>query len=514
MKKISSIVFLGTLIFLQASSQDNTKSHRALKPNIIIIYADDLGYGDLSCYGMKKIQTPNIDHIAKEGLLFTNAHTTSATCTPSRFGLLTGRYPWRQNGTGVAPGDAALIVPLDRGNLASTLHTAGYKTAVIGKWHLGLGTDEGIDWNTRIKPGPKELGFDYSFIMPATLDRVPCVFLENQRVVNLDSKDPITVSYKNKIGNDPTGKENPEMLRYQPDPTQGHNQTIVDSISRIGWMSGGHSAYWKDEDIAATITDKTIQFMERNAAAPFFVYFATGDIHVPRYPDSKFRGKSGMGMRGDAILQLDYTVGKIEEALRHLHLTDNTLIIISSDNGPVVNDGYFDQSVEQLGDHKPAGDLRGGKYSIFEGGTRVPFIVKWPGKVNAGEKTDALLSQVDLFASLNALVGQGLKEADAPDSYNQLEALLGNDKKGRDYVIEHSGGFAITKGDWKYIVPNTMRAYNKDVNIETGNDVKPQLYDLKNDRGEHYNLAEKYPALVKELASLIEQSKGEVKTRK
>jgi arylsulfatase A len=514
MKKIVFNILLLSLIATHISAQSKQSNPSNVKPNIVIIYADDLGYGDLSCYGMKRIQTPNIDGIAKEGLLFSNAHSTSATCTPSRFGLLTGRYPWRQNGTGIAPGDASLIIPMDKGTMASTLQTAGYKTAVIGKWHLGLGTKEGIDWNAAIKPGPKELGFDYSFIMPATLDRVPCVYVENQMVVNLDPNDPIIVSYQNKVGNDPTGKENPEMLRYKPDPTQGHNQTIVDSISRIGWMSGGHRAYWKDEDIAATITDKAIQFMERNAAQPFFVYFATGDIHVPRYPESKFRGKSGMGLRGDAILQLDYTVGRIVHALDSMHLTNNTMIIVSSDNGPVVNDGYFDRSVEELGEHKPAGNLRGGKYSIFEAGSRVPFIVKWPGKIKAGEKTDALFSQVDLFATLNALTGQNLQAADAPDSYNLLNALLGKDKKGRAYVIEQSGGLAITKGDWKYIVPNKMSSYNKETNIETGNDSKPQLYNLRNDLGERNNLANKYPAIVKQLASLIEKSKGDIQTRK
>lgn len=226
------------------------------KPNIIIIYADDLGYGDLSCYGMSKISTPNIDKLAKQGLQFSNAHSTSATCTPSRYGLLTGKYPWKQNGTGIAPGDASLIIPTNKATLPSMLQKAGYTTAVIGKWHLGLGTN-GIDWNTEIKPGPKEVGFDYSFIMPATLDRVPCVYVENGRVLNLDPKDPITVSYKEKVGNDPTGKENPEQLRMKPFPGQGHNETIVDSISRIGYMSGGHSAYWKDADIAGDITKKS-----------------------------------------------------------------------------------------------------------------------------------------------------------------------------------------------------------------------------------------------------------------
>ena len=485
------------------------------KPNIIIIYADDLGFGDLSCYGMKKIETRNIDKLASEGLKFTNAHATSSTCTPSRYALLTGRYPWRQNGTGVAPGDASLIIPMDKGTIASTLKEAGYTTAVLGKWHLGLGTQAGIDWNDDIKPGPNELGFDYSFIMPATLDRVPCVYVENGRVVNLDPKDPIEVNYKHKIGNDPTGKENPEMLKLKPDPNQGHNQTIVDSISRIGWMSGGHRAYWRDEDIAGTLAAKTISFIGKNQEHPFFVYLATGDIHVPRYPNSMFRGKSGMGLRGDAILQLDYTVGQIIHALDSMHLTDKTMIIFSSDNGPVLNDGYLDEAVELVGSHKPAGPLRGGKYSIFEGGTRVPFIVKWPGHVPPNTQTDALISQVDLFASLNALAGnQKLKEDDAPDSYNLLPVLLGKKATGRDYVIEQSSGLAITKGNWKYIEPNNRSSYDRFTQTETGNLLKPQLYNLKNDLGEKNNLVDKYPHIVNELSALLMKSKGEVKTRK
>jgi arylsulfatase A-like enzyme len=479
------------------------------KPNIIIIYADDVGYGDLSCYGMTRIHTPNIDRLAVEGLRFSNAHSTSATCTPSRYGILTGKYPWRQKGTGVAPGDASLIIPMNKGTMPLTLQQAGYQTAAIGKWHLGLGTNGTIDWNGDIKPGPNEVGFTYSFIMPATLDRVPCVYVENHRVVNLDPNDPIAVNYQHKIGNDPTGKENPEMLRIKPDPQQGHNQTIIDSISRIGWMSGGHSARWKDEDIAGTITQKAIQFIGKNKQQPFFLYFATGDIHVPRYPHSMFRGKSGMGLRGDAILQLDYTVGQIVHALDSLHLTNNTLIIFSSDNGPVVNDGYLDGSVEHLGDHHPGGALRGGKYSIFEAGTRVPLIVKWPGQVKAGKTTNALFSQVDLYASLAKLAGHSLNNGDGPDSFERLRVLLGKRDEDRAFLIEDARGLSVTKGQWKYIVPNNGAAYDKAVNIELGNLPKPQLYNMQTDIREQYNVAEQHPEIVKELAALLDKVKAD-----
>ncbi|WP_160715811.1 sulfatase family protein [Chitinophaga solisilvae] len=478
------------------------------KPNIIIIYADDLGYGDVSCYGMTKIHTPHIDQLAKKGIRFTNAYATSATCTPSRYGILTGKYPWRQRNTGIAPGDAALILPTDRQTLPGMLQQGGYNTAVIGKWHLGLGSSAGVDWNTAISPGPLETGFSYAFIMPATLDRVPCVFVENHHVVHLDSNDPITVSYKHKVGNDPTGKENPEQLRMLPDPHQGHNQTIVDSISRIGWMTGGNSARWKDADIAGTITGKAIQFISDNKQHPFFLYFASGDIHVPRYPHSQFRGKSGMGLRGDAILQLDWTVGQLVHALDSLGLTQNTLIIFSSDNGPVLNDGYLDQAVALAGGHQPAGPLRGGKYSAFEAGARVPFIVQWPAGIKGNRSSPALISQIDLFASLAALTGQAYAPGDAPDSFDMLPQLTGKSVKNRPYVITQGGPLSFITGNWKYISPSKGPKVATDVNIELGNDSNPQLYDLRGKTPERMNVAEQYPEKVKKMAAELEKVKA------
>lgn len=496
LKKLNVTLLCGLLTMTAAAQQ---------KPNIIVIYADDLGYGDVSCYGMKKIKTPNIDGLAQQGLRFTNAYATSATCTPSRFGILTGKYPWRQKNTGIAPGDASLIIPTAHRTLPGMLKDAGYQTAAIGKWHLGLGPKEGVDWNKPITPGPLEVGFTYAFIMPATLDRVPCVYVEDHEVVNADPNDPIEVNYQHKIGNDPTGKENPEKLRMLPDPRQGHNQTIVDSISRIGWMSGGNKARWKDEDIAGTITRKAIDFMGRNKQQPFFLYFASGDIHVPRYPNSMFRGKSGMGLRGDAILQLDWTVGQIVKALDSLGLTKNTMIIFSSDNGPVLNDGYMDQAVELAGDHKPAGPLRGGKYSAFEAGARVPFIVKWPGEVKRNSTTGTLIGQVDLFASLAHLTGQTLKDEEAPDSYDMLAQLLGKSKNNRPYLVTHAGTLSLIEGDWKYIAPSKGAKISRAVNIELGNDPVPQLFHLTDDINEQKNVAEQYPDKVKTLAAKLQQ---------
>ncbi|MBV8253509.1 MAG: arylsulfatase [Chitinophaga sp.] len=485
------------------------------KPNIIIIYADDLGYGDVSCYGMTRIKTPNIDKLAKQGVRFTNGYATSATCTPSRYGLLTGRYPWRQNNTGIAPGDAPLIIPTDHKTMPAMLQDAGYQTAVIGKWHLGIGTPtQPIDWNQELKPGPLEVGFNYAFIMPATLDRVPCVFVENHHVVNLDPKDPITVSYTHKVGTDPTGKENPEKLRMRTDPHQGHDQTIVDSISRIGWMSGGNSARWKDENIAGIITQKAIDFIGRNKQQPFFIYFASGDIHVPRYPNSMFRGKSGMGLRGDAILQLDWTVGQITHALDSLGLTKNTMIIFSSDNGPVLNDGYLDQAAELVGNHKPAGPLRGGKYSSFEAGARVPLIVKWPEGIKKPATSNTLIGQIDFFASLAHLTGQSITNEDAPDSFDMLNQLLGKSFVNRPYLVTQGGPLSILEGDYKYITPSKGRKIATDVNIELGNDPAPQLYNVKNDVFEKTNLAEKDPAKTKAMAAKLEEVKAAHQTRK
>jgi arylsulfatase A-like enzyme len=477
------------------------------KPNIIIIYADDLGYGDVSCYGAVSLSTPNIDRLAKSGLRFTNTHCTSATSTPSRYSLLTGEYAWRKKGTGVLPGDASAIIEPGRTTLASVLKKSGYTTGVVGKWHLGLGPQGGPDWNGEITNGPNDIGFDYSYILPATGDRVPCVFVENRRVAGLDSSDPISVSYTEKVGNWPTGKENPELLKMHP--SHGHDMTIVNGISRIGYMSGGKSALWVDEDIADVITGKAVRFIEEHRDKPFFLYFATHDIHVPRVPNQRFAGRSGMGPRGDAILEFDWSVGEIMKTVEKLNLSGKTIIILTSDNGPVVDDGYKDQAVELLGKHKPAGPLRGGKYSAFDGGTRVVFIVNWKDKVNPGT-SDALVSQVDFVSSFASLAGQQLSAGDAPDSKNNLKTLLGKDKTGRDWVIEHAsnGRLSIIKGDWKYIEPGPGVKVQVNTNTETGNDPLPQLYNLKTDIGERNNVAATNQPKVDELKDLLETIKN------
>lgn len=485
-----------------------TAAQQPTRPNIILIYTDDLGYGDISCSGFSAIKTPNIDKLAKNGVRFTNAHATSATCTPSRFSLLTGKYAWRKEGTGIAPGDASLIIPTNITTLPGMLQKAGYNTAVIGKWHLGLGGEKGPDWNGMISPGPREIGFNYSFLIPATGDRVPCVFVENQQVVGLDKNDPIKVDYVNPVDPAaPTGKKNPELLRMHP--SHGHDQTIVNGVSRIGYMKGGTAALWRDEDFAETFLRKARNFIAESKTKPFFLYFSTHDIHVPRLPHEKFAGKSGMGPRGDVLLQLDWTVGELYKYLEKQKLLSNTLIIFSSDNGQVIDDGYKDQAVEKLGNHKPGGNFRGGKYSAFEAGTRVPFIVSWKGKVRPGKISDALFSQVDLYASLAKLVSMPVEKGMAPDSRDYLSTLLNQQAVSREYLVEQSlnSTLSLIRDKWKYIEPSNGPAVNKNTNTELGNSQSPQLYDLSTDPGEKTNVAEKFPDITRTMKELLEKEK-------
>ncbi|WP_269010521.1 sulfatase family protein [Aquirufa ecclesiirivi] len=493
-----------TLLFAsKAYSQKNTN-----RPNVVFIYVDDLGYGDLSSYGATKIKTPHLDKLAKSGLRFTNAHATSATCTPSRYALMTGQYPWRKSGTGILPGDAALIIPTNKITLPSLFQQVGYKTGLVGKWHLGLGNTVQKNWNQKIAPGPNEVGFHYSFIFPATADRVPTVFVENHYVVALDTTDPIEVNYANIIGHDPTGLEHPELLKMQSSPNHGHNNTIVNGIGRIGYMRGGKLARWTDEEMPLTFLAKAKEFIETNKAQPFFLFYALTEPHVPRMPSTMFKGKSGLGLRGDAILQLDWTVGEIMSQLKHLGIANNTMIIFSSDNGPVLDDGYQDGAVTQLNGHKPWGVLRGGKYSTYEAGTRVPMLINWPAKIKP-QVSDAMVCQIDFVASFANFFNKKLPSSEASDSEDMLNALLGKSLEGRKVLVKQGmNSVAIVQGEWKYIEPNAGPAINKLVNIELANSTLPQLYNLKLDLGEKNNVASQHPELVKELSEILQGIKN------
>lgn len=487
-----------------ANAQNSAKTAQSQKPNIVIFYVDDLGYGDLSSYGMTATQTPNIDALATDGIRYTDAHSSAATCTPSRYSLLTGQYAFRNNAA-ILPGDAPLIVDPAIPTLPKMMQRAGYKTAVVGKWHLGLGRGY-VDWNTAVKPGPLELGFDYSFLMPATGDRVPTVYLENHHVVNLDPNDPITISYYERIGERPVGTESPQLLKQQADLQ--HSRTIVNGISRIGWMAGGHSAEWVDEEFPSVFTDKAIEFIQDAKDQPFLLYFPFHDIHVPRVPNDMFAGKSGMGPRGDAILQVDWMTGRIVEALKDAGVYNNTLIVFSSDNGPVMDDGYADQAEELRGEHDPAGGFRGGKYSAYEAGTRVPMIVTYPNGLVQGGESSALVSHIDLYRSLAELVSVDLAEGEAIDSVNLLDALLDSRKPGRNEMVEESFTVSLRSGKWKFIEPFTGTTPDWLANkaaIENGLQAQPQLFDLSEDVHEQNDVAGQFPEVVEQLQVRLQQ---------
>ena len=487
--------------FFLTSLSLQARQKPAARPNVVIIYVDDLGYGDVGYNGAIGVKTPHVDRLAAEGLVFTDAHTSDATCSPSRFSLLTGEYAFREH-IHVLPGNVPLKIRPGSATLATVFKDAGYTTGVIGKWHLGLGDDK-LNWNGPIKPGPLEIGFDYCFLIPATADRVPCVFVEDHHVAGLNPGDPIEVNYRQKVGNDPTGKDHPEYLRMKARPGQGHNNTIVNGVGRIGYMSGGHSARWVDELFPDILTTKAEDFIRKNKDRPFFLYFAFSDIHVPRLPNPRFLGMSAMGNRGDAIAQMDWCTGQIIQTLKDLGLAENTLVIFSSDNGPVLNDGYEDGAPELVGRHKPGGPFSGGKYSILEAGTRVPFITWWPSHIRPGV-SDALISQVDLVASMAALTGTKLKPDDAPDSYDLLPVLLGKSSKGREVLVESAHTRALRMKNWKYILPHDGPPLYKAVNIKSGLSREPQLYNLTDDPAEQHNLAGKNPKKTEKMKTLLE----------
>lgn len=485
----------------QASETKTAEAGRSAIPNIIIFYVDDLGYGDLSSYGATRVQTPHVDRLAANGLKLTDGHCSAATCTPSRYALLTGSYAFR-NEARILPGDAPLLIDTAMRTMPKMLKDAGYATAVVGKWHLGLGDGE-LDWNREISPGPREVGFDYSFLIPATGDRVPCVYVENQRVVGLQTNDPLRVSYDGPVDNAPAAREEPELLRYASDDQ--HSDDIINGVGRIGYMTGGDQAQWVDEEFPHLLTLKANAFIRENSNKPFFLYLPFHDIHVPRLPHQQFEGATEMGPRGDAIVQMDWCVGEVMRQVEQAGLTENTMVIFTSDNGPVLNDGYEDGSVAQLGNHQPAGPFRGGKYSAYEAGTRVPTIVSWPGTIPQKE-SDALLSQVDLYASLAELTGQSLGPEDAADSQNLLPVLQGESDIGRALMIEESQILSLRKGKWKYIPGTEVTAgWLARKGIEGGLQTTPQLYDLSQDPGEQQNLAQENPEMVAEMEAALRQ---------
>ena len=473
-----------------------------IKPNIIIVYMDDLGYGDVSYNGATKLQTPNIDAMAMAGMRFNNGYATSATCTPSRYALLTGVYPWREKRAKILPGTAPLIIGAQQMTIPKMLKQQGYQTAIIGKWHLGLGNGN-VNWNELVSPGPNQVGFDYSYILAATQDRVPTVYIENGYVVGRDNNDPIEVSYQKNFDGEPTGLENPELLTMKWH--HGHNSSIVNGIPRIGFMKGGNSAKWSDIDMADHFLNGVQKYIKDNKDKPFFLYYPMQQPHVPRTPHPRFEGLSELGPRGDAIVEADWCLGELKKTLEEEGILENTLIIFSSDNGPVLNDGYYDDSDVKNGSHTPWGPYRGGKYSLFEAGTRVPFFTYWKGKIKPGV-SDTMVSQLDLLSSLAQLVGS---EVRTEDSLPLLELLMGQSNYGRkEMVIEATSRTAFKRGDWVMIPPYEGFAVNDKVKIELGNDPEFQLYNLSNDVGQQNNLALQNPKKLQEMLLAFEAIRG------
>lgn len=472
-----NLLFIGTILVFTGCKQVKEK------PNVIIVLADDLGLGDVSAYGSRTINTPNIDCLSNEGVCFYNGYATSATSTPSRYALMTGMYPWKNKEAKILPGDAPLIINENQYTLPKMMQSAGYATGAIGKWHLGMGNGN-VDWNKTVRPGANEIGFQYSCLIAATNDRVPTVYVENGNVVGLDPSDPISVDYNENFDGEPTAISNPELLKMQW--AHGHNNSIVNGIPRIGYMKGGKSALWKDEDMADYFVGKVKTFITEHKDRPFFLYYGLHEPHVPRAPHQRFVGRTTMGPRGDAIVEADWCVGELLSHLEKEGILENTIIIFSSDNGPVLNDGYKDGAPEMIGKHKPAGGLRGGKYSLFDGGTHVPFFVYWKGHIKP-LKSDALICHMDIMASLADMLKIDLP--DNLDSENHLDALLGkSDVARKDLVVEAQGRLAYRNGDWVMLPPYKGSEKNLTGN-ELGNLGEYGLYNLSVDFSQENNVA-------------------------
>ncbi|HLP76893.1 MAG TPA: arylsulfatase [Candidatus Paceibacterota bacterium] len=482
MKSRRSVPLLAAIGFLTGVAASVAQS--AAPPNVVVILSDDVGWGDPGCYGATKVKTPNIDALARGGLRFTDGHASAAVCTPTRYSLLTGQYSWRVKATGldqgVANGDSPLLISTNAVTLPGILKNAGYRTAVIGKWHLGFGKTA-PDFNAELSPGPLDIGFDEAFVFPATNDRVPTVFIRDRKVVNLDPADPIRYTYNEETAN----KEG--LRRYAA------------GRERIGWMSGGKAAWWNDIDIADTFTREAVSFIERNHEKPFFLFFTPHDVHPPTIPHPRFKGSSGLGARADMLHELDWSVGEILKALEKHGLTRHTLVVFSSDNGanPVDEDG-----------HKPNGPWRGKKSQLWEGGHRVPLIVHWPDRVKPGV-SPALVSLHDLPATIAAITKAPLTEDAAPDSFNLLPVLTGESAAARDHLVLQSGmgALAIRQGSWKYI-PDLSTADGwgawKQKKAGAATFSGPGLYNLEDDPREERNLHAEQPEISKKLAALLE----------
>lgn len=484
-----TISLLGTFAVLSVSGSVQARQGDRL-PNVIVILADDIGYTDLGCYGAKKIKTPHLDSLAEQGVKFTNAYSPASTSSPSRYAMLTGEYAWRKN-VGILPADAPLAIDPADMTLPGMFRKAGYQTALIGKWHLGLGLQgTPVDFNGEIERGPLAVGFDYAYYFPATNDRVPCLYIENKKVDGLMANDPITVSYKQKVGTGYTGKENPEKLIMKPH--LGHDGTIINGISRIGWMSGGNAAVWKDDKMAEHLLDKTISYINSHSDTPFFLYYAPHNAHEPRVPSAAFKGKSEAGIYGDVIEEFDYCVGEVIKALKEKDIYKNTIVIVSSDNAPMIKEGYKDGALENMNGHNPYGHLRGEKYSLHEGGNKVPFIFSWPQRIKEPFIQSQPFIYLDLLATFAGLLEIPVARDELKDSKNGASLFRQAQAPAyREYIMTQNNGgeISIRKDKWKYLPARKNQG--------------AELYNLENDPSELHNVVFAYPEVVRQLQEYV-----------
>ncbi len=469
--------------------------------NIVLILADDLGYGDLSSYGARHYETPNIDRLAREGMLFTDAHSPHPVCTPTRYGLMTGRYSWRTwAGTGNVWSDDPMLIEEGRFTLPMLLRDAGYRTGIVGKWHLGYGrpgganwTEAGVDYNGEIRPGPLEVGFDYYFGIPH-VGQQPHVLIENHRVVGLSPQSPLRL--------------------YRDQRWIGR----ASHLERFGfpprhYFTGGEGALYDHRELALELTARAQAWMREQASEPFFLYFAHRNTHGPIAPNGRFRGTSGIGPYGDFVLELDWSVGQVLDTLDELGLADDTLVLFSSDNGAVLRD---------LSGHRVNGPLRGQKTEAYEGGHRVPLLARWPGHTKAGARSDALVALTDCVATFAELVGRPLPPGAGPDSFSFLAALLDREpaQPARTSLVVNGyfGGFGIREGDWKLLLFQSGGGRNA-----AGGPWNPfdydrtapygQLYDLSEDLAERNNRFTEEPDRVAAMSRLLRQIRSSAGSR-
>ena len=475
-----------TASFVVAWAAPSPAATEPRPPNLVVILADDFGYGSLGAYGADPalVRTPNLDRLAREGRRFTHAYTPSSVCTPTRYALVTGRYCWRTslNHGGVANTLDPLLIETSRPTIASLLKKHGYATGFVGKWHLGYGTAPRVDYTRELKPGPLELGFDYQFAVPQNHNDITRVFVEDHRVFGLRSA-KLTPA-PGKLGLDAPERDDPQTM--------------------------------------GALTDRAVAWLEKQAggAAPFFLYYAPVAVHELITPSAESRGSSAAGAYGDFIHDLDRSVGRILAALEKQDALGQTLIVFTSDNGGVVHPGSKTGANQVAMDAglRINGALRGGKHDIWEGGFRVPFLVRWPGRVPAGTTSDALIGVVDLFATVAAIVGETPldRATTAPDSVNVLPAWLSPSSAPSprgDLILQSANGvYAIRSGPWKWIEGVPLAPKGKKAPAATGpkaDQFRPRLVNLADDPGETQDVAAAHPEIARRLADTLRRHRAQ-----